>query len=285
MDKWNKLKEESREYIRDFRREKFCELDIVPDKRFIGVSFLGCQHIGNVGTDYDRMENDAKLINDTNDMYCVLCGDAYDNFIIGKILTAIINAKTAPTDQIKLFTQYVRMLGSDNILGCISGNHEFWTKKQAGIDVLGMMCKQENIFYTPHEMITDLKVGDIYYRLKTRHQYRYNSTLNLTHCVKRMYDMGQEVFDVGVLAHHHINEIGTFERHGKTRVALRVDSYKVADVYGRERGSSDSRGNMPGVIFDSKTKRMIIYQDVSTGCEMLAGMNGNMISEHGSDIL
>ena len=164
-------------------------------------------------------------------MYAILGGDGIENFI--KILPAVINQQSSPAQQVKMYVYYVNLF-LDKILGMVGGNHEWRTKKVAGIDLLKQLFP--GIVYDPHELKFLIYVGDIEYRIMVRHLYRYNSSMNLTHTVKRLWEKGDFDFDVGVVCHHHIPDMESFMAHGQSKWAIRPGSYKIADPYSREKG-------------------------------------------------
>lgn len=259
---WNKLEEESEEYILYHQQE--------PHKLFesgenlpIGIVNISDQHFGNIGTDYKKAKEDAKLIGKTEGLYAIDGGDSADNHINTKIMPAIINSKVPPIDQISLLKVYYKWL-NNKLIAKISGNHEFWTKKYAGIDFYDVL-KPDVIVpssYSRHEAKVTIFVGDIEYRIMIRHKFRYNSSFNLTHTVKRMWEHSDWDFDIGVVCHGHVPSIEPFYRHGKEIWAIRPGSYMVKDEYAMEMGYYGTQISCPTCILYPDRKTINVIKDL-----------------------
>jgi len=225
----------------------------------IGVCFVGDQHIGNEGSNHELMREDAGLIQQTPGMYAILGGDGWDNHI--KHLAAIINAKSAPADQAKMFVYYVGLF-KQKILAVISGNHEAWTKQVAGIDVLKMLIDHGTIIYSPHGLKLTLRVGGQDYRIYIRHKTQFNSSMNLTHTIKQLYRFGDWPFDIGFRGDQHEADIEEFRAHGLMRWALRGGSYLILSEFGEMKGYPRPMPISPTVILYPGERRIDGYSDL-----------------------
>ena len=58
---------------------------------------MGDQHIGNAGTDYRRMYDEAELINSIPGAYVWQMGDVVDNFIVGKLMAENFKESLPPS--------------------------------------------------------------------------------------------------------------------------------------------------------------------------------------------
>ena len=225
----------------------------------IGICFVGDQHIGNEGSNHKLMREDANLIQQTPGMYAILGGDGWDNHI--KHLAAIINAKSAPADQAKMFVYYVGLF-KQKILAVISGNHEAWTKQMAGIDVLKMLIDHGTIVYSPHGLKLILRVGGQDYRVYVRHKTRFNSAMNTTHTIKQLYRFGDWPFDIGFRGDEHEADIEEFRAHGLMRWALRGGSYQILSEYGEMKGYPRPMPISPTIILYPGQRRIDAYSDL-----------------------
>lgn len=255
---WLTQEKKSCDYLDEHLRSD--ERRIIHDTNLpIGICFVGDQHIGNEGTNHKLMREDAALIASTPGMYAILGGDGWDNHI--KHLAAIINAKSAPADQAKMFVYYVSLFKS-KILAVISGNHEAWTKQVAGIDVLKMLIDHGTIVYHPHGLKLTLQVGEREYRLYIRHKTQYNSSMNPTHTIKQLFRFGDWPFDIGFRGDQHEADIEEFRGHGLMRWAIRGSSYEVLSEFGEMKGYARPIPICPVVILWPDERRIDGYSDL-----------------------
>jgi hypothetical protein len=235
--------------------------DVSFEKGPIAISVISDQHIAPGSTcDFERLREDAELIRDTPGFYAVFGGDGVDNHI--KHRSALIHAQSSPDQQWKLFDHYLQLFG-DKILTIISGNHDAWTAQIGGVDFLGEIAKQNKICYAPAEARLNISVAGQEYKMMVRHQSgRFNSSLNQTHAVKRHYEYGTDLFDIGVICHHHEAACEAFIRHGLKRYAARPGSYQILSPYAHQYGYSRAIPTCPTFILFPKERRMIGFDDV-----------------------
>ena len=239
----------------------------------VAVSFISDQHIApGTACDFRKMREDALLIRNTPHLYACLAGDGVDNHI--KIRAAMLSARSTADEQWDLFDYYLRLF-SEKILVCISGNHDAWTSQLAGTDVLKRIAEANRVRYCPAEARIDIKVGGFEYNIAFRHQYRYNSNFNQTHCVKQWFRMGERAFDIGVIGHHHEAAIEAFIAHGDVRWAARPGSYQITTPYTTQYGFGKARPTCPTFILFGDRKEVIGFWDVRHAVQMLNALRGN----------
>ena len=73
---------------------------------------------------------------------------------MGDIYEAVKNPEESLGELKEFLVDY-----KDRILGVISGNHEYRTKKRVGIDPLSIYCTELEIPYSPDILVVDLSVG------------------------------------------------------------------------------------------------------------------------------
>jgi hypothetical protein len=164
-------------------------------------------------------------------------------------------------DQWRLFDHYLTIF-AEKILVLISGNHDAWTVQTAGVDVLRRIAESHRICYAPAEARIAVTVGDVKYDICLRHQYRYNSSFNLNHAVKRMFDMSSEPFDIGIICHHHEANLESFQKHGKKRYGARPGSYQLTSNYSRQYGFNNAYPTCPTFILFPDGRRIIGFDDI-----------------------
>ena len=235
--------------------------DVNFEKGPIAISVISDQHIAPGSTcNFERLREDAELIRDTPGFYAVFGGDGVDNHI--KHRSALIHAQSSPDQQWKLFDHYLQLFG-DKILTIISGNHDAWTAQIGGVDFLGEIAKQNKICYAPAEARLNISVAGQEYKMMVRHQTgRFNSSLNQTHAVKRHYEYGTDLFDIGVICHHHEAACEAFIRHGLKRYAARPGSYQILSPYAHQYGYSRAIPTCPTFILFPEERRIIGFDDV-----------------------
>ena len=241
----------------------------VEDDRPIGISVTSDHHIRLSGpVMLKQMREDAELAARTDGLYSILGGDGPDNHI--KHRAAMVGGGSKPSEEWRLYDQYLRFFGPDKILAMISGNHDDWTRDFAGVDMVAQLAERNAVHYAPDDILLTLDLNGISYRIKVRHQYRYNSSFNLTHAVKRLWEMGEDPFDIGVICHHHEAAIEPFTKHGRQIWAARPGSYQVNSSHGRRYGFNNSRPTCPTFILFPDRKEVLGFPDIWQGANVLA---------------
>jgi hypothetical protein len=247
---------------------------IVTHGKPIAITFKSDQHLTMHGpVNVTRAFEDAQTVQQTPALYAILGGDGIDNHI--KHRSAMVGKGSRPSDEWRLYDGYLRTLGLKT-LGVISGNHDSWTRDASGVDMVAILADRQRLHYAPDVLLMDVELVDTpdgpvtqSYTIKIRHQYRFNSSLNVGHAVKRMYDMDGDQFDIGVLCHNHEAHIETFSRHGSTRLALRPGSYQYESSWSRQIGYGGSYPTCPGVVLWPDERRMDAAQDLRELVERL----------------
>jgi hypothetical protein len=253
---------------------RFCIAEIVTQKP-IGITFKSDQHLTMHGPcDVERAFADAEMVQQTPGLYALLGGDGVDNHIKHK--SAMVSKGSRPSDEYRLYDGYLRILGL-KVLAMISGNHDDWTKDASGIDMVGILAARHRIHFAPDVVVMTIRLvpepgaePSMEYVVKMRHQYRFNSSLNVGHAVKRMWDMDGDDFDIGVVCHNHEAHTEYFNRHGTPRVALRPGSYQVESSFSRRIGFGQSYPTCPGVVLWPGERRMEAFHDLRGLSEKLA---------------
>ncbi len=231
------------------------------------IVFASDQHIApGTPVDLERMMEDALLITETPNMFVCLGGDGVDNHI--KHRAAIMAARSQPGDQYELYEYYIQVL-APSLLAMISGNHDAWTDQHAGVDVVQQIAQRNKIAYCPAEARLDVNVGEQNYKVAFRHQYRYNSSFNMTHAVKQWYRMGDATFDLGCICHHHEPSIEAFTAHGLERWACRPGSYQITSAYSRQYGYNSTKPTCPTFVIYPDRRKILGFQDVRDGAMFL----------------
>ena len=238
----------------------------------IGVAFLSDMHIGSAGTDYQTLWNHIQLIQRTPNLYCVMLGE-YCDFNSARPLPTDASDWLPPSQQFQLALDVATRL-REKTLALVCGTHENWVIKQVKLDPVEIIARSTGIPYLRHGGVLHLTVGGHTYRLCVRHSYRFESSFNLTHAVKRMLEFYED-FDIGVLGHKHKASIEQVEVKGRKRVFIRCGTYKLEDIYAERIGvKPDSEVLMPLVILTPGGK-LYPFLDHTEGVDYLLYLQGN----------
>lgn len=268
---WQRAEEEAERAIAHVRARSKFKVEF-PDDEIIGISFVSDQHI-SVGAPIElkRMREDAELIDATDGLYAVYGGDGVDNHCM--IRPAMLNSKSTPKVEWILY-DHLLSIAAEKIIAMISGNHDLWSEKMAGIDMVSYLAAKNKLHYSPHEARILVKVGQVTYKLAIRHKYRFNSSLNQTHSHKQWWRNGEADFDVGVLCHLHEPAMEPFNGHGLRRWALRPGSYQVTSSYTEQEGFNMTWPTCPTVLLFGKSREIIGFEDVRQAAKVLTALRG-----------
>lgn len=116
------------------------------------IAFVGDMHFGVENSYFEiamkYLENFEGKI--------VLMGDILDNAILGSVGNIYEQVKN-PNEQFLTFQESLKKL-REKILAVVGGNHEYRTKKSAGVDVLELICTGLEIPYISTFGVLDLSV-------------------------------------------------------------------------------------------------------------------------------
>jgi len=228
----------------------------IDTNRPVAIVFLSDAHIGEGGTDIQRLADDVETIAGHEQLYVYLGGDMAHNFILSVMahFGTMDDQIMPPQAQWTLLRHFVKQL-QPSIVAMGVGNHDWWTRRQVGIDKVQEIADEYRLVYTGHGGLLRLQIGQMIYPIYRRHKYRYNSSFNLTHTVKRMLEQGPVDFDIGVVEHGHVPAIEIFQRKGTRRIAIRTGTYLTASAFAAEVGLTWDYGT-PVVVLHPDQHRM-----------------------------
>ena len=278
---WELMEDASKDVIIDFKQESFHNINF--DKpAYVGFTCIGDQHFGEAGIDYTQARKDAETIRDTDNMYALFGGDFFENYLKANIMSALVNKTSSPKQERMLLEHYFTFFGKDNeaiadkIVASISGNHDWRTADVSGIDLIRMMLKGKRILYSPEELRLTVNVNEIIYKVAARHMYRFNSTLNYTHTVKRWYDEGEETFDIGIIWHNHKPDTESFIKHNLMRWGIRPGSYKCVDRWAKGKGYPITLSLMPTFVMSPFERSIILFDHTEEASQYIKLKNAEL---------
>lgn len=239
----------------------------------IGIALTSDTHFGNPACDYLGAKADAELIRDTEGMYAIFNGDGIDNWgAQAKLLQLQRTQAVSYPQEVQLLDEYMKIL-ADKLLVVVSGNHELWTYKAAGIDLLRHCLQIKPMIYEPFHARFDVKWGRGYshvLRFLVRHKWKGYSIFNPTHGLEQGgYRMGEDI-DVAVGGHTHIGTLfREFVSYKQKRLAILIGTYKVHDKFGEEVGFAPAYGRGCGALLLHPDGRHLPVYDLQTARDIL----------------
>ena len=238
----------------------------------VAIVFSSDWHLGHPGVDYTKFDNDINSILNEKNVYMYLGGDSIENMISSKILC--VQRQIDVSLQHEFMYKVLKKMES-KILAFGTGNHTLWTEAQAKIDSMRELASKLNLVYTRDGGLLNLTVGKIEYNILRRHQFRMNSSANLTHCIKQMLRLENDDFDVGVIEHGHVPAMEEFYYKGHKRSALKCGSYKILwDEYAQGKGFTGVMALNPTIILFPDKFEILSFLDMYQAFGVLRNLLG-----------
>lgn len=233
------------------------------------IAQLSDLHLGDPGTDYRAIRDDAQIIRDTPGLYAGFSGDGVNNWIVNK-LAGLQRKEVVDFDtEWYLFLSWLDWL-KGKLLYVVSGNHDNWSIKLAGIDRVREALRGTKTLYHKDEIRFKLQAGPVEYRVKVRHQWRGHSLFNVTHAIEVGWERGPNSFDIGIGGHVHRGTFcRSFDRHSIRRWAVLVGTYKVEDDYQEEQGFTRGPGRGCGAMVFNRGGEFEFVEDLGKAADWL----------------
>jgi hypothetical protein len=274
---WDKSKERHIDYKESWDADSVVTFNFNKNK-YIGIATIADGHIGHEGVDLARMEYDQDIINNTDNMYVACLGDMMDMFLDAtKHQEAVLNATNPPKDQLYMFKYWLSRFKnpSSKILFVTKDNHvHARLKKACGIDFTNGIWDDLNIFYGGEQILANINVGDVSYKMLSRHSYKGVSRVDVTKACRELLMKGKyEDVDVVALGHIHRGAMEYFQYRDSMRVAIQASTYKKYDPYGAGLGFDPSVIFMPVLILGPNKKEFIFADSIEAGSKLLKKLN------------
>ncbi len=233
------------------------------------IAWLSDLHLGSSGTDYAAIWEDTQTIVNTPGMYAAFHGDGIDNWVVGKLQAIQRGQAVNHSEEVAMFRRWVELI-HEKLLLVVSGNHDNWTKKMAGLDILPTLLGETQVLYDPYEVRVNLTCGDGSWDVLVRHQWKWSSIFNPTHGIEVGYDRMSDQFDIGVGGHTHIGTlIRPFFRHRRERLAVLTGAYKRIDPFSKEVGFAETMTNGCGAIIFFPDGKVWYNSDLKVAADYL----------------
>lgn len=228
----------------------------------VAVAFVGDIHAGQDGVDYQQFKRDMLTIADTDGLYAVGMGDYMENVKPSlKAQTAMYTTIMKPSEQLEYCKR--RMGVADGKwIAILSGNHDQWDYKVAGIDRIPDLADHLNApYFTERGGSIFIELGDRTYHVVVKHDYTGKSRITKSNSARRLFlewPHEWESADVVCLAHLHEPDLHMPIMKGRPVAWLRTGTYKVRDSYAEAGGFKPAYG-VPVVLFYRDERKIIPF--------------------------
>jgi hypothetical protein len=240
----------------------------IKDDKPVAVAMMSDLHLGGPYVDYRAIKQNAELVRDTDGFYAIAAGDYFDNWI-GK-LEWVQRGQAVPMHKEVSMVEWWFDTLRDKLLCVCAGNHDFRTKKTAGIDLIARILRGVECLFDGDEIRFNLKLGKGDWKVKLRHIWKYKSVLNESHGIERDLERGDGDFDIGIAAHEHRGTIFrecTF--HGAKKLAVILGTYKRHDRYAIQWGFPKNPHDACGALILHPDGRLETQSDLHSAAEYL----------------
>lgn len=240
----------------------------------VGVVFSGDWHCGSRGVWYSRLLADLDLLRTTPGLYGVHMGDAHEGVSVhSKANPALYTGLFNSADEQELFVRLRVKQAGNKWLAWLSGNHDEWIAKHAGLSRINRLAGELQIPHFGEGGGTIFAhVGSHRYAIGVRHNHA-GKALNTTNPQRRMFDEWPEWenLHVATIAHFHFNDMQVASRKSKRCVYLRCGTYKLHDAYAKAGGFTPEYGT-PMVVLYPDMEKVLAFRgdDIEDGLRFLA---------------
>lgn len=244
--------------------------DILP----VGIVFTGDWHVGAQGVDYELLERDLGIIEQTEGLYAIGMGDYKDNQNPYVHQSGVFEENVVASGQDKIVKHLISSLGDDKWVALVRGCHDDWDKKLTDRDFVQELCDSVGCVNLWHGGKLTLHVGSEVYTVHVRHKYKYDSSLNTTNSQRNLAN-NFGAFDVIALAHKHYPDLQVSHRMGQEIIYLRSGTYKTYDEFGQKIGGYKGIYGTPVLILFPDSHRKLLVPDLVLGAQILRGLRHN----------
>jgi len=274
---WSRLKDHAAKRIEKEVAQRFRSVDLSCGGP-VGLMMLGDLHIGHQATDYDRIDWCCEQVSRKDvPVYSVQVGDVTDNLFW--VPSEIAKQNTEIPEQALAAARVFGLMG-ENLIGIVPGNHDQFGQNRSGHciwDTVVALCP--NLIWDPNELVLDVVVGDIRYRLVVRHKVRGRSQYRASHGVDRWHIFNDTHLDADAIIAGDIHQSGYSHREmkGKKRHGVQLGAYKspegIGDEYATRMGFA--YGNYHAdmfAIFHPDRREIEVFESTERGITVLEAL-------------
>lgn len=266
---WQAMKQIMSVQVR--RRQGVRNLSYSLGKDAVGIVLMSDLHIGAM-IDAEQLEEDIRVIAETDGLYCILLGDVLENAKPhGKAASSMFSTVIpSPKDQFEIAKMILEPLRG-KCLAFLEGNHESRDYKNSGIDRLPALAEHLGAPYvTEAGASLKLNVGDESYRFHVKHQWRGASVINKSNVTRRMWEEYPEFesADLVAIGHFHEPDYHRTRKRGEWVHLVKLGAYKVLDGYSEALGFASAYG-VGVAVLDPERHDVAVEMSIPDGVRRL----------------
>lgn len=253
-------------------RERQRSQEIVFPRGPACLVFMADLHLGSAGTNYPKLRDECELARSIPNSGVFLVGDLVDNFILGWCMSIRTHTRISIPDEWVLAEHVLDILGP-RLVACVAGNHDQWTTKAAGVDLLRDLVGRvrRGVIYDTDDALVTVRVGAASWRLRARHKFKGSSIYNAIHGQGRAARWDGDA-DIYVGAHTHPGALyGTLNVGERRVLGAQLGAYKEADAYARREGFSRPSGDAALALVFTERGRVIPCDSLDEARRMMEG--------------
>ncbi len=225
------------------------ELSIHIDTKLpVAIVHTADWHMGEVGCDYDSLEQDIETECTEPGLYTVLGGDAYSNIIQPSKIGSAHNQAPIAVQKAMYVLAVKQLHDSHHLLFAGTGNHPYWTALATGEDWDLELARRLRIAYTKHGAMVNIVVGEMCYPEFWEHKGKYGSSFNQTHGPKQSQRVFHPRARIVVREHQHIGDMEQYRYDDRECVAMRTGTYVVYSDFAAQNGLYGAHVCNPTVV-------------------------------------
>jgi len=147
--------------------------------------FLADVHIGAISGKYREFRERLDMLSKMKYCYGITVGDLVDNYLPSWHPTGQFGVMCPPEVQ-KRLVDYVFSKIGHQVIAMVQGCHDESSHTADDFDYTKYLAHKIGCANLGFGGFVDIKFWGVKYRIHARHKYRYNSSFNYTHTVKRM---------------------------------------------------------------------------------------------------
>lgn len=119
---------------------KSIKINLSRDLDNIQIITVADYHVGNPTCNYDLINKEIEYIKNNDNVYAIVNGDLIEN-ALKTSLGDVYSQKLSPIQQVEKIIEMLRPI-KDKILCMTSGNHEFRSYRNDGLDIMRLVARE-----------------------------------------------------------------------------------------------------------------------------------------------
>ena len=238
----------------------------INENKPIGIAFTSDWHIGNLGSDYERLLQDTNLMAETKGLFVFTLGDEFDNYIAASPAGGQMEAIAPPSLQKELAIERMEKL-KGKLLASLLSCHSSWSLINDDFDFAKYAANHLGILNLGFGGIVTISLNKVNYKFGLRHKYPGGISNPIAMHTKWLQN--NEWVDVVANAHYHHPFVGIGAFQGKKVHFIRSGSYKVKDRYGEKLGGYEGIPGCPVVVLFPNKNKILAFDELEKGIEYL----------------